>query len=364
MAGTTYSKFFWSDWSDDKELIICSMAAQGFWMRLLCIAAGSERQGHVLVAGRKPTLQELHDITRCPLDQIELLTAELVRNEVCGLDRDGVIISRRLVRDARRRNISAEGGKSRQRQLIDKQEKPFIGTRRLHVQAARATISQSPESINQKPSVPESIGDGLTRSLSKAEALCEAIGESLTADTRRANWPPMINRMIAEGITFEAMLEAARALKASGRLPDDGVRTPMFFKNDALAVMRRIARPAAIGEASAAPEVTEDDWKYAFAQFCFNGTWYLGLLGPLPTDPGCRAPAPMRARFDGVWVRLGSRPFGRPIPGTQCECVPDNVADGGRCSPYDRLGFEAFEGFVAGRRGRNGEAIPQDQWSH
>jgi hypothetical protein len=39
MSGTRWSKFYWSDWDGDMRLRLCSLAAQGLWMQMLCIAA-------------------------------------------------------------------------------------------------------------------------------------------------------------------------------------------------------------------------------------------------------------------------------------------------------------------------------------
>ncbi|RWG79271.1 hypothetical protein [Mesorhizobium sp.] len=52
MSGTVWSKFFWSDWESDPNLRLCSLAAQGLWMRMLCIAAAHEPVGYVAIAGK------------------------------------------------------------------------------------------------------------------------------------------------------------------------------------------------------------------------------------------------------------------------------------------------------------------------
>ncbi|MGT2468458.1 hypothetical protein ACVOMV_32405 [Mesorhizobium atlanticum] len=52
MSGTIWSKFFWSDWESDPNLRLCSLAAQGLWMRMLCIAAAHEPIGYVAIAGK------------------------------------------------------------------------------------------------------------------------------------------------------------------------------------------------------------------------------------------------------------------------------------------------------------------------
>ncbi|MBB5519881.1 hypothetical protein FHS62_002711 [Amphiplicatus metriothermophilus] len=61
MTGRVYSKFFWSDWENDPALRLCSLAAQGLWMRLLCVASKGDPYGFVVVNGRA---LEASDIAR------------------------------------------------------------------------------------------------------------------------------------------------------------------------------------------------------------------------------------------------------------------------------------------------------------
>lgn len=101
MSGVVWSKFYWSDWSDDKALKLCSLAAQGLWMRLLCIAAEADPIGHVAVNGKPLSPAEMAEIVGKPLADIEPLLAELKARGVCDVFR-GRIISKRMVKDARK----------------------------------------------------------------------------------------------------------------------------------------------------------------------------------------------------------------------------------------------------------------------
>ena len=47
-----WGKFFWKDWSNDQALRLSSLAAQGLWMRILCVAAEADPIGYVRVNGR------------------------------------------------------------------------------------------------------------------------------------------------------------------------------------------------------------------------------------------------------------------------------------------------------------------------
>jgi len=112
LSGTTWTKFYWSDWSNDPALKLCSLAAQGLWMRCLCIAAEADPTGYVTVNGR--TL-EATDIARLAgVTEIECapLLAELERNGVFSRARNGTIYSRRMIKDQKKARIARENGKN------------------------------------------------------------------------------------------------------------------------------------------------------------------------------------------------------------------------------------------------------------
>jgi hypothetical protein len=110
MSGTVWSKFFWSDWESDPALRLCSFAAQGFWMRMLCIAAAHDPIGYVAVAGKGLDETALARLTGCPESEIACLIGELERNGVFSRDRLGRIYSRRMTADARKAAVARRNG--------------------------------------------------------------------------------------------------------------------------------------------------------------------------------------------------------------------------------------------------------------
>ena len=58
MGVNPWSKFFWNDWENDPALKLCSLAAQGLWMRMLCICAKGETRGWLLVSGRPLSVRD------------------------------------------------------------------------------------------------------------------------------------------------------------------------------------------------------------------------------------------------------------------------------------------------------------------
>jgi hypothetical protein len=97
-----WAKFFWADWADDSALALCSLTAQGVWMRLLCIAVQSSSYGTVLIGGRQPTDQELASLMRPRMkpSHFRRALAELERNNVAKRDPNGALTCLRLVRDS------------------------------------------------------------------------------------------------------------------------------------------------------------------------------------------------------------------------------------------------------------------------
>jgi hypothetical protein len=100
MSGVLWSKFFWSDHESDPSLRLCSLAAQGLWMRMLCIAAQHDPIGFVCVSGQPLDVTALARMTGSAEAEVAVLMTELSRNGVCSRDRSGRLYSRRMVKDA------------------------------------------------------------------------------------------------------------------------------------------------------------------------------------------------------------------------------------------------------------------------
>ena len=111
MSGTTWAKWFWSDWLSDPAVRLCSYAARGLWMDMLAIAAGHEPVGYVAVSGRPLDATALARMTGGAASEVEELLAELERNGVFSRTGKGVIYSRRMISDAKKAKTASENGK-------------------------------------------------------------------------------------------------------------------------------------------------------------------------------------------------------------------------------------------------------------
>lgn len=110
-ANNPSSVFYWKDYENDEGLRVSSLAAQGLWMRLLCVAAKSEPVGYILINGTAIGVTEAARLGGVTEPEAVDLLAELERNGVFSRDRKGRPYSRRLVRDAAKRKKNAKNGK-------------------------------------------------------------------------------------------------------------------------------------------------------------------------------------------------------------------------------------------------------------
>lgn len=120
MGGTTWTKFYWSDWLSDPGLRRCSMTARGLWMDLLCYMAQHDPIGILAVQGEALSISDIARMTGIMETDASTLVGELERNGVFSRDRKGRIYSRRMVRDAK---VSAEGRKNKLEALAAKPQK-------------------------------------------------------------------------------------------------------------------------------------------------------------------------------------------------------------------------------------------------
>lgn len=107
-----WGKFYWSDWLSDPKLKLCSLSAQGLWIRMLCIAAEANPVGYVVLEGNALGPTELAAECGKSLREVTAALAELQRWGVFSTDRRGRIYSRRMIKDVRKAKVARENGKT------------------------------------------------------------------------------------------------------------------------------------------------------------------------------------------------------------------------------------------------------------
>jgi hypothetical protein len=103
-------KFYPKDYLADLELATCSAAAQGVYMRLICLMHVSNEYGYVLISGAKPTPHSLSKAMQMRSDTVAHSCAELVRKRVLKVDERGILYSQRMLSDRAAREQAREAG--------------------------------------------------------------------------------------------------------------------------------------------------------------------------------------------------------------------------------------------------------------
>ena len=171
MSGTIWSKFFWSDWESDPNLRLCSLAAQGLWMRMLCIAAAHEPVGYVAIAGKGLDEAALARLAGCAEAELGALLGELEGNRVFSRDRHGRIYSRRMIADARKARAARKNGLKGGNPSLSK-DKAFSRSDKARAKAVdkAGDKPQSPDSQTPRTRIPSEEKAAAFSPLAKASA--------------------------------------------------------------------------------------------------------------------------------------------------------------------------------------------------
>jgi hypothetical protein len=86
-------KFYTTDWRADPALRMCSMAARGLWIEMICLMHEAEPYGHLLVNGQAVTDAQLASLTGIPLAELNQYMAELEQMGLFSRTKKGVIYS-------------------------------------------------------------------------------------------------------------------------------------------------------------------------------------------------------------------------------------------------------------------------------
>lgn len=97
-------QFYPGDWRNDAALRMCSLAARGLWIDMLCIMHDAEPYGHLVIAGEPVEPAELAKLVGESAKDVQGLLAELQKRNVFSVTEDGVIYSRRMIRDDKERD--------------------------------------------------------------------------------------------------------------------------------------------------------------------------------------------------------------------------------------------------------------------
>jgi len=113
MAKMPAFQFYPGDWLKDPALRAASSGARGLWIDMLCLMWESQPRGYLQTPTGAPlTDEQIARMTgNCSLEEVRGWLAELESLGVFSRTSSGVIYSRRLVREERKRVLCREAGK-------------------------------------------------------------------------------------------------------------------------------------------------------------------------------------------------------------------------------------------------------------
>ncbi|PKR55423.1 hypothetical protein [Thalassospira marina] len=110
-ATNPWMKFYPSDWRSDPAVRVCSLAARGLWVEMLCIMHEATPRGYLTIKGHAVTDAQLAALSGATIDEITNLIGELETMGVFSRDGKGCIYSRRILRDEKKSKIAQKNGK-------------------------------------------------------------------------------------------------------------------------------------------------------------------------------------------------------------------------------------------------------------
>lgn len=141
-------KFYPSDWRADPALRMCSLAARGLWMEMLCLMHAADPPGSLLVNSNQIQPKQLSSLSGCTTRDIDGLLSELEAAGVFSRDEDGTIYSRRIRRDIAKAERDKNNGKGGGNPSLVGKDKAGVNPRDNGVDKA-----QKPEARSQKSSL-------------------------------------------------------------------------------------------------------------------------------------------------------------------------------------------------------------------
>jgi hypothetical protein len=103
-------QFYPSDWLRDPALRSCSLPARGLWTDLLCYMHEGSPYGHLALNNEPITDAQAARMVGTTVATYRKLLQELEASGVSSRDANGVLYSRRMVRDEHVRSVRAAGG--------------------------------------------------------------------------------------------------------------------------------------------------------------------------------------------------------------------------------------------------------------
>lgn len=284
-SSNPWTKFFWNDYETDPKVKLCSLAAQGLWMRMLCICAKSRPVGFLSLAGRPLTIADVARLAGEAPSVVQTLIEELELNGVFSRDRNQCIYSRRMVSDEKKSKTNAENGKKGGDASVGKQRGIFQSPKRKYGRKIeRDPEPHKPEAISQKEKLKES--PPKMSLVEVGNACLEAVGGD---PARFMGTFSVIADLQRQGASPDELIEAAKRI---GSRPNFQLRgNPMGLLGKALPEELEKLR----NEYKPPDDGIDPRWRLrANAWFKKLTSWSESMWGPPPDHPRTDVPKKVR----------------------------------------------------------------------
>jgi hypothetical protein len=141
-----WMKWYPADWRDPR-LRMCSLAARGLWIDLLSYMHEAEPYGHLVVADVSPSPEQIAQLVGIAAPVVRKALVELEAAGVFSRTEEGVIYSRRMVRDKAKADADSDNGKRGGNPKLARPDNPAeeMGVNPPHKAQRLEARSQKPE---------------------------------------------------------------------------------------------------------------------------------------------------------------------------------------------------------------------------
>lgn len=282
-------KFYPSDWRADPALRMCSVAARGLWMEMLCVMHEADPYGSLRVNGKPVSAGQLAALAGASAKDVSGWLSELEDAGVFSRDDDSAIISRRMQRDKVKTESDKANGKRGGNPRLSRGVNPPVNGE---------DKAQKPEARSQKETTPSGVVsgaplediDGLTA------RLIEAAGSENIQPHGALDLSPILGLMAA-GVDLDTDILPAIRAKAQ-RLRRPAGSWAYFVEPIKDAHARRIEAGQGVVPQPAFDN-SEKRWRTRLAMARERRQWSGADWGPPPGKAGCRVPAHLIDPGDG-----------------------------------------------------------------
>lgn len=245
-----WMKWYPSDWRADPRLRMCSLAARGLWADLISYMHEGKPYGHLTIDSMSPDTPQIASLVARPLPEVRKALAELEDMKVSGRTDDGVLYSRRMIRDNER---SEEGRKQIGKRWGDR------GPNRSPDREPTA----APITLDTRDQKEADAGDAREALVSpEAISLANEVA-TIAGHPDPESWPPgwcgapmRVQAWLNQGWHREIILVAVREVTAKRAAKAQGPpNTVQFFENAIAETIARQASPLPVAEVRSSPKV-------------------------------------------------------------------------------------------------------------